>query len=291
LQDEVTSQLANALGVELIAAETARPTEHPDALDYILRGRAAGLKPYSRENQAEQISLFEQALSLDPQSVEAQIRLANGLVRRVLNGTTGEATGDLRRAEGLVGQALAAKPRSAYGHFVRGFVLHAQNRWPEAVPEFETALALDRNMVGALHELGACKVFTGSINEVIPLVEQAIKLSPRDPDIGLRYFLIGTVHLLQSRTDEAIVWLEKARIAMPASPLNHGWLASAYALRGETEPAAAELAEARRLDSRDLFTSIAQLKAHRWRSWGPKTRALWESTFFAGLRKAGMPDE
>ena len=45
LQDEITSRLANALGVELIAAEAARPTEHPDALDYILRGRAARLKP------------------------------------------------------------------------------------------------------------------------------------------------------------------------------------------------------------------------------------------------------
>jgi TolB-like protein/Flp pilus assembly protein TadD len=291
LQNEITSYLANALGVELIAAEAARPGEHPDTLDYILRGRAAGLKPYSRENQAEQISLFEHALALDPQSVEAQIRLANALVRRVLNGTTGEATGDLRRAEGLVGQALAAKSRSAYGHFVKGFVLHAQNRWQEAVPEFETALALDRNMVGALHELGASKVFTGSIDEVIPLVEQAIRLSPRDPDIGLRYFLIGTVHLLQSRTDEAIVWLEKARSAMPASPLNHSWLASAYALNGETEPAAAELAEAWKLDGGDLFSSIAHLKAHRWRSWGPKIRALFEATYFAGLRKAGIPEE
>jgi adenylate cyclase len=291
LQNEITSCLANALGVELIAAEAARLAEHPDTLDYILRGRAAGLKPYSRENQAEQISLFEHALALDPQSVEAQIRLANALVRRVLNGTTGEAMGDLRRAEGLVGQALAAKPRNAYGHFVKGFVLHAQNRWQEAVPEFETALALDRNMVSALHELGACKVFTGLIDEVIPLVEQAIHLSPRDPDIGLRYFQIGTVHLLQSRTDEAIVWLEKARSAMPASPLNHSWLASAYALKGKTEPAAAELAEAGKLDGGDLFSSIAHLKAHRWRSWGPKIRALFEATYFAGLRKAGMPEE
>jgi tetratricopeptide (TPR) repeat protein len=139
----------NALGVELIAAEAARPAEHLDTLDYILRGRAAGLNAYSRENQAEQISLFERALALDPQSVEAQIHLANALVRRMLSGTTGDATGDLRRAEGLVGRALAAKPRSAYAHFVKGFVLHAQNRWHEAVPEFETALALDRNMVGA----------------------------------------------------------------------------------------------------------------------------------------------
>src|SRR6516165_3802237 len=48
LQNEITSRLANTLGVELIAAEAARPTEHPDALDYILRGRAAGLKPDSR---------------------------------------------------------------------------------------------------------------------------------------------------------------------------------------------------------------------------------------------------
>ena len=29
------------VNVQLIAAEAARPTEHPDALDYILRGRAA----------------------------------------------------------------------------------------------------------------------------------------------------------------------------------------------------------------------------------------------------------
>ena len=80
LQNEITSRIANALGVELIAAEAARPTEHPDALDYILRGRAASLKPPSRDNYAEAISLFEHALALDPQSVEAQSRLAARLV-------------------------------------------------------------------------------------------------------------------------------------------------------------------------------------------------------------------
>jgi TolB-like protein len=41
LQNEITSCLANALGVELISVEAvARPTERPDAMDYILRGRA-----------------------------------------------------------------------------------------------------------------------------------------------------------------------------------------------------------------------------------------------------------
>jgi plastocyanin len=44
LQNEITGRIANTLNLELIAAEAARPTEHPDALDYILRGRR-GFKP------------------------------------------------------------------------------------------------------------------------------------------------------------------------------------------------------------------------------------------------------
>jgi TolB-like protein/Tfp pilus assembly protein PilF len=290
LQDEITSRIANALGVELIAAEATRPTRHPDAVDYIIRGRAALLNSLTRDTCAEAITLFEYALALDPQSVEAQSRLAGLLVGRVLGGMTDSAAADLARAEVLVGQALAASPRRAYAHFVKGSVLRAQCRWDEAAVEYETALALNRNMVGALNELGWCKLFTGSIDDVIPLVEQAIRLSPRDPGIASRYGLIGLVHLLQSRTDEAIVWLEKARSAMPTLPFLCSHLASAYALRGETERAAAELAEARRLSGGDLFSSIAHLKALRLRAL-PKIRALFEATYFAGLRKAGMPEE
>ena len=103
---------------------------------------------------------------------------------------------------------------------------------------------------------------------MIPLVKQAIRLSPRDPHVGTWYYLIGSVHLLQSRTDEAIVWLEKARSAMPTDPFHHNRLAAAYALRGETERAAAELAESRRLDGGELFSSIANLKAHPGAWWG-----------------------
>jgi TolB-like protein len=44
LQEEITSRIAIALGVELTGAEAARPTEHPDALDYLLRGYAAAGK-------------------------------------------------------------------------------------------------------------------------------------------------------------------------------------------------------------------------------------------------------
>jgi TolB-like protein/class 3 adenylate cyclase len=41
VQSEVTSRIANALNLELINVEAARPIEHPGVLDYILRARAA----------------------------------------------------------------------------------------------------------------------------------------------------------------------------------------------------------------------------------------------------------
>jgi TolB-like protein len=56
LQSEITGRIANALGLELIAAEAARPTDNPDAPDYILRGRAAGLKPVSRDRSGSACS-------------------------------------------------------------------------------------------------------------------------------------------------------------------------------------------------------------------------------------------
>ena len=129
LQDEITSRIAHALGIELIAAEAARHTQHPDALEYILRGRAVRLKPNSREVYLEAVSLFEHALALDPQSVEAQIRLAGALVSRVMNRLTGSAKEDLIRGEGLVARALAASPRSAYVHIVRGELLRARRAY------------------------------------------------------------------------------------------------------------------------------------------------------------------
>ena len=204
LQNEITSRIAVALGSELVIAEVARPTEHPDALDYILRGRAARLKPPSRENRAEAIRMFERALALDQQSIAAQSWLASALSARVISGMADSAAADIARAEELTGQALAASPQSQLAHFAKGQVLRGQRRYAEAIPEYETVLALNRNWVQALNALGQCKLFAGAIEETIPLVEQAIRLSPRDPQLGMWYNQIGCVHLLQSRTDEAI---------------------------------------------------------------------------------------
>jgi TolB-like protein/class 3 adenylate cyclase/Tfp pilus assembly protein PilF len=289
LQNEITGRLSNALNLELIWAEAARPTDHPDALDYILRARAALNKGDARDNYAQAIDLFDHALAIDPRSIEAKSSLALALVNRVLNRMTYSRTADLARAKDLIAQSLAIAPRSTLAHYVKAHILRAEGRCEEAIPEYEMVISSNRNSAGALAFLGHCKLLTGSIDETIPLEEQAIRLSPRDPFIFNRYFFIGQVHLLQSRTDEAIVWLERAHTANPGLEGPQAWLASAHALNGDLARAAAELAEAQRLSGEGSFWSIARLKRGYWGV--PTIRALVESTYFAGLRKAGVPEE
>jgi tetratricopeptide (TPR) repeat protein len=289
LQNEVTRRIAVALNLQLISMEAARPTEHRDALDYIFRGRARLMNPPTRENHEEAIALFESALALDPQSVTALSWLARTLAVREEDNLTSSAAADVARAEELVGKALAAEPRDPLAHYARGTVLRAQNRFAEAIPEYEMAMAYDRNWLDAYTNLGQCKFYTGSLEEYIPLVEQAIRLSPRDPLIGVWYGRIGLAHLLQSRIDEAILWLEKARDANPGLPYVHARLTSAHALKGEIGRAAAELSEARRLRGDDHYATIARLSAEYLGV--PKIRALYEAVYFAGLRIAGMPEK
>jgi tetratricopeptide (TPR) repeat protein len=248
--------------------------------------------PPGRENFAKMISQLEHAVALDPRSVVAQSYLTTALMGRVLNGMSDSPAADIEHAEGLVSQALAISPRNPLAHFAKAFLRRAQNRIEEAIPEFEAAIASNRNWLLAIATLGWCKFQAGLIEDAIPLHEQAIRLSPRDNLIGVWYQRIGMIDLLQSRTDEAIVWLDKAHNADPLHPQPHAWLAAAYALNGDTERAAAELAEARRLNSDDRYSSIPRLKAAPGTFLEvPKIRALYEATYFAGLHKAGIPEE
>src|SRR5262249_14797354 len=114
---------------------------------------------------------------------------------RALDSMADAAAADIVRAEGLAERALAAVPRSPLAHFAKGQVLRAQHRYDEAIPEYETVIALNRNWANAYSHLGWGRVMTGSIEALIPVQEQAIRLSPRDPQIGLFYSRIGRAHL------------------------------------------------------------------------------------------------
>ena len=212
------------------------------------------------------------------------------LAGRVTADVTDTAATDMARAEALAGQAVAASPQSAAAHMAQAMVLRAQNRFNEAIRAYDAVLTLNRNFVPAYANIAYAKLSAGSTEGAIPLLEEAIRLSPRNSDVGSWYRAIGRAHLMEARIDQAAFWLEKVRSANPGQgPHLHAWLASAYALEGESERAAAELAEARRLGSDDRYSSISRLRAAF--TGEPKAQALLEATYFAGLRKAGMPEE
>jgi TolB-like protein/class 3 adenylate cyclase len=208
LQDEVTSRIAVALNLELIATESRRTIERGDTLDFILRGRAALSKPYSRDIYAEAIGWFERALALDPASVAARSHLAALLAGRVLDQMTPSGASDLARAKMLADRSLTALPSDPLAHYAKGQVLRAQQRFAEAVPEYETVVALNRNWVHAIAALGWCNFMTGCLEELIPAQKRAIRLSPRDPQIWLYYYWIGLrVVISESQTPKTADWL------------------------------------------------------------------------------------
>jgi adenylate cyclase len=275
----------------MIGAEAARPAEHPDAFDYILRGRAAlynqsGSTP---ESFHEAIALLERALAVDPSSIEARAWLALTLSESVLEQVTEAVASNIERAEVLIEEVVAVSPRHPHVNFVKGQALRTRRQYDLAIPEYQAAIAHNRNWVLAIATLGLCRFFAGAIEEAIPAQEQAIRLSPRDPRLPNWYWRIGMVHLLQSRIEEAILWLERARNGNPRVAGPRAWLASAYALRGDLDRAHAELTAAGRLSADRRYATITANKAERWLG-AASNYALAEQTFFVGLRKAGAPE-
>ena len=160
------------------------------------------------------MSLFERALAIDPRSVEAQSFLAISLTGRVLAGMSDSRADDLSRAGGLIGQTLSAAPASGFAHFAKGQLLRAQHRCAAAIQEFEAVLAVNRNSAAAIARVGYCKLRIGSPEEAISVIEKAIRISPRDPQLGVWYFWIGQAYLLQSRLGDAVAWPFRPRSAV-----------------------------------------------------------------------------
>jgi TolB-like protein/class 3 adenylate cyclase/Tfp pilus assembly protein PilF len=287
VQNEITARIARALQAQLAIAEAGRLVAHPDALDYTLRGRAELTKPIARETYDEAVRDFETALALDPGLADARARLAGVLVVRVLDELSDFPSLDLRRARDLDDRALAAAPNSALAHYVKGQVLRAEARCAEAIPEYESAIALDRSRAPAYAHVGWCKFLSGTLDGAVPAIEQAIRLSPHEPGIAVWYGRIGVMELLQGHTDTALLRLEKARSENPRLPFVHAYLAAAYARKGDTERAAEELGQAQRVSR--SYANLATVKKSIWYD-NAKIRALAEVNYFPALRLAGVPE-
>jgi len=161
-----SARLVIGLGMALYARGN-----YDDAVKSLLRG--ADLNPSdpdcylflskaynSSPGQAgEVIERFRRFAQLQPRNARAHYYYAMSLWK----GRRAEDPGlDLRQIEALLKASLALDPKSAEAHLQLGNLYSDQNKYAEAIPEYEKARELDPDLADVRYRLGQAYVRTGA---------------------------------------------------------------------------------------------------------------------------------
>ena len=292
-QAEITTRLARTLHLELVAAVGRRIEQEPpanlNARDFVMRGWAWYYRPVTPEHAHEALQAFEQALAMDPQSIDAQVGVATVLAENVIKRWSEAPSEAVARAEHLLLEALERDRNHARANFAYGMFLgRCRNRQIESQIALEKAIALDRNYAAAMLQLGYTLYALGQPELGLPYCERALQLSPRDQNIVYLYSGLGACHLLLGQADKAVSFLRKARAENPRLWYIHMWLAAALGLRGDIEEAGQSLREL--LKIRPELSSLSELYGNSHTPPSPQYRVLAKKTVDLGLRRAGMPE-
>ena len=294
-QDEIVTVLARAMEIQLPQAEAARAKRtraaNPDAEDIALQGFAAVVKGgYVGKEADAGYDLCEQALRVDPNNVRALWVLSMKFHLPVLFGMSADPQADLKRADELVSQALALDPANAAAHNSKAWILHDQGRFEEAIAERERTLALDPADLNAMMSMGWDHVGLGGYEKSLEIFDEAIRLSPRSPELKDMYHGKSWAYFGMKQYDQAINWARQAIAAGPSNPGPYQALAAALALTGHEAEAQDALQHYLALPSNRRAGTIAALKAYNARFSGDSRVLEAQERTYDGLRKAGMPE-
>jgi adenylate cyclase len=286
LQDQVVARLGNALGFELVKAEAEKGarSKNPDAVDLAMRGWAMMWQSYPQPMKEKEVShnaalaLFDQALKIDPNDADA---LAGDAFTHMVFYVYGWATAEKDFDAKIIDQAdraIALAPDNMRAYAAKSFYLAVSHRANEALRAADAGLAINPNYAPLLDARANAETALGRFEQAKSDGEQAMRLSPRDPEMANRLMNLGTAELGLGHFEAAIVEFQKAIDAGDRSFIPYTNLAAAYSLEGKTGEAKSALAEGRRLNPK---LTIKWLMDH-----APNILPLFE-----GLRKAGLPEE
>jgi tetratricopeptide (TPR) repeat protein len=228
---------------------------------------------------------FDRALALNPINVNATVGLSAVDANVAIAFFTGDRAARFAAAEAAAAKALSLAPENAVAHLNMGIVLGFTNRADQGIAELERALALDRNLAGAHSLIGQSKIFIGREEETEAHVQEALRLSPRDPWVYVWQLTAGFAKSLLGRHEEAVSWLRRSIESNRNYSLCRFVLAGALANLHRIEEARSEVLAGLALDPK--FT-IAGFRATDW-SDDPVYLAHREQ-LIDGLRKAGAPE-
>jgi TolB-like protein/Flp pilus assembly protein TadD len=294
VQDEIVSRVSRAIGLQVVDIEARRSwRERPDSaelIDLVMRGKAVLNLPSSPATMIEARGLFEQALKMEPSSVDGLAGVATTLVFEFLNGyyETG-AEERLGRAEQLLNRALAIEPRHLMALKANAALRRAQGRFDDAVVAAETVIMENPGEPWAYKEIGLSTMYLGKPEQALEWFAKADRIGPRDPGRWTWLDSRGHALILLGRDEEAVRALISALDANPKNHFSHAFLGAAYALLGRPEEARAALAA--------YLERRPGTRVSTFRTRSPVPLVLTSPTYRQlrarlnhGLRTAGMPE-
>ena len=231
--------------------------------------------------------MFDSALRLDPDNIDAKLGKASCIAHDVINGWSTSVVEDKKIAIKLIDQVLAKRPATANAHIAKGNILNYGNP-QEALPEYDAALEIDPNSPVAYATKGIVLITAGRAREAFSPVQIALRLSPKDPVAGTWRFFLCHAHVHLRQYNEAI---EECRRSINLNKLDwipYADLISAYGATGQLEMAQQMLAELNAI--RPDFTVQWFQQIGYARSSNPQFRREYDD-IVEGLRKAGVREQ
>jgi adenylate cyclase len=282
LQEQVVARLANTLGFELVKAEAENGarSRSPDVVDLDMRGWVM-IQQWSgttKEYVSEARAWFEKALKIDPNDPDA---LAGSACTHFLDFALGWRNPEVdyeAKVHGQADRAIALDHDNLWAYAVNVHYLAMTKRADEAVVSADTGLAINPNSARLYAGRASAELRLGRAEQAISDVEQAMRLSPHDPEVGLWHGILGMAELNLRHFPEAADQATRAIERGHRYYLTYALRAAAYAHEGKMDEAKVALAEARRVN--------------------PQLTVKWQNTLtpnwtilIEGLRKAGLPEE
>jgi TolB-like protein/Flp pilus assembly protein TadD len=239
MQDEIVSRLANELGEELIVAEARRAESapNPTSMDFLFQGWNWFNKGFTPEYMLRAREFFERALALDPRHVEALVGLASVDTVIATNAMSNDTPARFAVAEANLVRALSLSPNNAVAHMCLGVVQICTKRAEQAVGECERALVINRSLAHAHALIGLAKYFLGRGAETESHVNEALRLSPRDPLAYQWMHFLGMAKAQLTIYEESVVWFRRGLEVNRNHALTYFHLAASLARLGELEQA------------------------------------------------------
>jgi TolB-like protein/tetratricopeptide (TPR) repeat protein len=282
VQDEITEAIVTAIEPQLYAAENIRVRRKQpsslDAWDLVMQGLSYYWR-VTRQDHAIAQDLLEQAIAIEPNYGQALGVLAASYTFGAHMGWV-ELETIAPIAERTALAAIRADSEDAWAHFSLGGFYLITRRFDDSLAEFELALRLNPNFSQAHNYYSAALGFCGRWEEAVVAAHRAIRLSPRDPFLALYYGSACLAHFIGRNYEEAI------RLARIAVRLRsdfagaHRVLTAAAGMSGQTEIAAAALAELRRAQPN---ISLAWVADHV-----PIKHDSDREHYLEGFRRAGL---